>query len=192
MLDKHSGTDKAATQLLADDHADLGRLIKEVFIALEGRDAERVFQSLDLFWARLAMHIRAEHLHLFPGVLNALRGDADQISDRRRDEIVDLIAHLRQDHDFYMKTLATAVNVIRHLPNDSSEQQTAGVMAEVRERLDAVVKSLEQHDEAEEQLIYELPQTLLTEAAQSTLAVDITRELENLPPRFSTKTTVDL
>src|SRR5437764_14237253 len=52
--------------LLEEDHASLGGLIEELCAALDGSDVARSFALLDLVWARLAVHIRAEHLCLFP------------------------------------------------------------------------------------------------------------------------------
>ena len=37
---------------------------------VEEQGCETVHTKLDLLWARLAVHIRAEHLHLFPAVTN--------------------------------------------------------------------------------------------------------------------------
>ncbi len=40
-------------------------------------NSTEIFEKLDIFWARLAMHIRAEHLHLFPVTLKALESKDD-------------------------------------------------------------------------------------------------------------------
>ena len=48
--------------LLVHDHLDLKELLVRVVAALKGVDAVAAFDLLDRFWARLAMHIRAEHL----------------------------------------------------------------------------------------------------------------------------------
>ena len=61
-----------ATTLLADDHSAVDKLLLSVRAALEAQDASRSHAALDLFWARLAVHIRAEHLHLFPAVLQRI------------------------------------------------------------------------------------------------------------------------
>ncbi len=40
--------------------------------ALHAGDVEASHTGLDLFWARLAVHIRAEHLQLFPAIIDRL------------------------------------------------------------------------------------------------------------------------
>jgi hypothetical protein len=57
---------------LADDHAEVDELIQLLFVALDDKDTTLSFERLDLLWARLAVHIRAEHLCLFPSILGAL------------------------------------------------------------------------------------------------------------------------
>jgi hypothetical protein len=57
--------------LLEDDHASLGQLFAYLDEELARPDIARAFELLDLFWARLAVHIRAENLHLFPALANA-------------------------------------------------------------------------------------------------------------------------
>src|SRR5215211_942934 len=54
---------------LADDHVAVGEVIKALQAALNSCDLKTAYAKLDLFWARLAVHIRAEHLHLFPAVI---------------------------------------------------------------------------------------------------------------------------
>jgi len=61
-----------ASQRLVDDHIALDEVLKQLKEMLTGGDIEASHARLDLFWARLAVHIRAEHLHLFPVVLNRL------------------------------------------------------------------------------------------------------------------------
>jgi hypothetical protein len=56
--------------LLEDDHESLSQLVIKLESALKTRNAALSFEFLDLFWARLAVHIRAEHLHLFPTLVN--------------------------------------------------------------------------------------------------------------------------
>lgn len=65
---------------LASDHAELDELLGELFAAFEAGEIELIYRTLDLFWARLAMHIRAEHLHLFPAILGAFEsGQTNQL-----------------------------------------------------------------------------------------------------------------
>ena len=70
----------------------------------------RAFELLDLFWARLAIHIRAENLHLFPALANA---PASRFTGKgglpTRDEAHNVLLQLRSDHDFFMKELAEMI-----------------------------------------------------------------------------------
>ena len=59
--------------LLEDDHESLGQLLTELDGELAKHNFPRAFELLDLFWARLAIHIRAENLHLFPAKRCSLR-----------------------------------------------------------------------------------------------------------------------
>lgn len=56
--------------LLEDDHSELGQLLSELNAELAKSNLTHSFELLDLFWARLAVHIRAENLHLFPALVN--------------------------------------------------------------------------------------------------------------------------
>jgi hypothetical protein len=64
--------------LLAHDHSELDGLLDAACSALAAGALERSFETVDVFWARLAMHIRAEHLHLFPTVLQAVDAAAQK------------------------------------------------------------------------------------------------------------------
>jgi hypothetical protein len=55
-----------ASRRLADDHAALDEVLRQLQEPLDTADVAASHAQLDLFWARLAVHIRAEHLHLFP------------------------------------------------------------------------------------------------------------------------------
>ena len=55
-------------------------------------------------WARLAVHIRTEHLHLFPAIARRVNA-AERAIDR-----------LRADHDFFMRELAQAIAILREFP----------------------------------------------------------------------------
>jgi hypothetical protein len=62
------------TDFLAGDHAEVDALFGGLSPAFASGGAREVFEKLDYLWARLAVHIRAEHLHLFPGMLAAFDG----------------------------------------------------------------------------------------------------------------------
>jgi hypothetical protein len=103
------------TDILVDDHAEVDALLRGVLLALDGGDAREVFSKLDYLWARLAVHIRAEHLHLFPALLSAasVKG-AGCVSGTPTPRVVaDSVEGLREDHDFFMRELAEAVNGAR-------------------------------------------------------------------------------
>jgi hemerythrin superfamily protein len=157
-----------ARQRLLDDHDDVSELLKQLLTALDNRDVQSAHAKLDLLWARLAVHIRAEHLHLFPTVIN------------RVTEAQPVVEILRTDHEFFMRELARAVGVLREL-NASDESKLGAVGDTVRE----IEKRLATHNEIEENQIYRWASTILTEPEQTDLAARINTELENRPPRFS-------
>jgi hypothetical protein len=98
----------------------------------------RIYATLDLFWARLAVHIRAEHLHLFEAILQAVNrkpGGVDTAPSP--DEAERTIEELRGDHNFFMRELSQAVAVIRGLLTEP-ETDPAEQLQTVRERIDAV------------------------------------------------------
>src|SRR5215210_6365640 len=105
------------SQLLAEDHADVDGLFRKLLHALEAGDGRLAFSLLDFLWARLAVHIRAENLSLFPAILRA----ADQAGGGHRtapaapqpEEARCAISELRIDHDLFMRKLADAVNRMR-------------------------------------------------------------------------------
>lgn len=51
-----------AASVMTDDHSEIDQLIHELLGALDKKDRAQSFEHLDLLWARLAVHIRAEHL----------------------------------------------------------------------------------------------------------------------------------
>lgn len=167
---------KASNNLLIDDHSELGKLLEEIFVALQKGDHPRAFTRLDYFWARLAIHIRAEHLRLFP----AIRGIAGESPESR--EIPELLGELRHDHDFFMRELARAIKAMRLVFDFGNEAETFVV---VRELLEGVKERLKLHNRIEEEKVYTLAtQKFLEPAAMETLLCAIQKELDNLPPRF--------
>ena len=177
------------SEQLIDDHAALEKVLKQLQTALRGSDLEISHTKLDLFWARLAVHIRAEHLHLFPTVLRSLEnGAVNHPSAPSLDEAQTVILELRQDHDFFMHELARAIEISRKL-------STAGEHPILEEGLNTVtniVLEVEQrllkHNEVEENQLYRWATTLLNSEEQSKLADQITAELRNHPPRFTLST----
>src|SRR4026209_3045759 len=104
------------SQRLAHDHTELDNLLKQLQQALADSDLEASHAKLDLFWARLAVHIRAEHLHLFPTVLGRLASNsADPAFSPTFSDAETSIEQLRADHDFFMHALAQAIGRLRDL-----------------------------------------------------------------------------
>ena len=158
---------------LSDDHEAVGEIFDQLLTALKDRNPALSLAKLDLLWARLGVHIRAEHLHLFPAVITRL------------DEAQSVVDGLRSDHDFFMRELARAISILR----DDSTDVTRWVV--VDDAVRAVGKRLVTHNEIEETTIYPWCASLLTEPEQVELITRINRELENRPPRFSLETWIN-
>lgn len=169
---------------LSDDHHTVSEVLEQLLTALENKDVQTSYSRLDLFWARLAVHIRAEHLHLFPAVTDrltkSLHGVVSDLNEAQR-----VVESLRADHDFFMHELARAIGVLRQLPQTivttSDEAKLAAVAGTVRK----IEERLATHNEIEENQIYRWSSTILNESEQLELLARINAELENGPPRFS-------
>jgi Hemerythrin HHE cation binding domain len=169
--------------LLADDHASLGQLLRELDSALAGRDFTRSFDLLDLFWARLAVHIRAENLHLFPALVAAQPrcdgGDGLPASQ----QLEDVLASLRSDHDFFMKELARTIKVMREMI--AGRKPRAGELEGLRQSILDLGKRLAAHNALEEAHVYKWPLLLFEPALLDKLCAQLRNELEHQPPRFA-------
>ena len=169
--------------LLEDDHASLGQLLSDLDGELSKPDLARAFELLDLFWARLAVHIRAENLHLFPALTNAApslftgKGSLPTV-----EEAHSLFLRLRTDHDFFMTELALMIKVMREMRG--SQLLSVAEAGDLRQRLTAIAKRLEAHNRLEEEQIYLWPTLLFEEQELAALQASIAHELENLPSRF--------
>ena len=152
---------------LSDDHEAVSKVLEHLLAALENNDVQMSHSRLDLLWARLAVHIRAEHLHLFPAVL-------DRVAKSDLSEAQAIVKNLRADHDFFMHELARAIGILR-------EDKLTGVADIVRK----VEERLATHNEIEENQIYRWSSTILSESEQLELLTRINAELNNRPPRFS-------
>lgn len=170
-----------ARQRLSDDHKSVDEVLKQLLTALQNRDVHATHQKLDLLWARLAVHIRAEHLHLFPTVLGRLTKRADAVAPDWA-EAQSVVEKLRVDHEFFMRELARAIAVLRELADKPGDE---GRLTSVLDTVQEVAKRLSTHNEIEENKIYLWINTILTGSDQTELAKRIDRELENRPPRFS-------
>jgi len=167
-------TERSVGDILESNHRELDRLLVELLddLSADERDPVSTYHRLDLFWARLAVHIRAEHLVLFPAVLSAASDQQEQ-----REAMIRILGDLRHDHDFFMKELARAVKALRLVPDFGNENETFEV---VRILVKRVEQRLLQHNRIEEETIYPL--------ADQAIRSRILNELENLPPRFGTST----
>ena len=175
----------SSAALLADDHAALDARFDELCAALERADAARSFELLDLVWARLAVHIRAEHLRLFPALMSAFaRCDANEHGSPTRAEAERIIARLRGDHDFFMHELAGAVQTMRELKAAPDINPTGARLRGVLQTVLVLRGRLAQHNELEEERVYRWASALLPADEQAQLTLSLRRELGNLPPRF--------
>jgi len=176
-------------KLLVDDHVDLGGVLTKLKEVLSSGDVETSHAELDLLWARLAVHIRAEHLQLFPAVIDRLGkvtlGTAGAPSLREGQLVVE---RLRADHDFFMHELAGSIKILRELSNAADREKIDVGLNTVRDTLLEVEKRLAVHNEFEEILIYRWTTLILNEQEQADLAKRINAELANYPPRFSRET----
>jgi Hemerythrin HHE cation binding domain len=170
--------------LLEDDHALLGQLLTELEAELSKPNIARAFELLDLFWTRLAVHIRAENLHLFPALANA---PASLFTGRgplpASEDVHNVLARLRSDHDFFMKELALMIKAMREIAG--SQQAHLEEVDDLRERLATIAKRLEAHNLLEEKQVYVWPSLLFDEQTLARLCYQLRHELENLPPRFA-------
>ena len=170
---------------LSDDHRAVHQVLTQLITALNNKDVVASHSKLDLLWARLAVHIRAEHLHLFPTVLNRLSETTDDAASPNLSEAKSVVEHLRADHDFFMRELARAVGIVRELPKPLHSREGEAGLDSVLEVVLEVEKRLENHNEIEENHIYTWVSTVLTDPEQLELTTKINAELENRPSRFS-------
>ena len=169
--------------LLKDDHALLGQLLTELDAELSKHNSARAFELLDLLWARLAVHIRAENLHLFPALANAAPSlFTGKGSLPTSDEAHSILLRLRSDHEFFMKELALMITAMREIGrNQSVNLEDLQVLWQ---RLIVVRKRLETHNRLEEERAYKWPSLLFDANMIAELCDRLRHELENLPPRF--------
>lgn len=159
-------------QQLSDDHEAVHGVLNQLLTALSNKDVQTGRSKLDLLWARLAVHIRAEHLHLFPAVIT-------------KSTDTSVVEQLYEDHNFFMRELAQALVTLRELPKQLESAADEAALARVLEAVREVGTRLARHNEIEESGIYMWATTMLTGSEQDQLAKQITRELETRPPRFS-------
>ena len=169
-----AGSDQAAS-LLADDHSEIDILIGDLLSALEDGEKTKAFARLDLLWARLAVHIRAEHLCLFPTILGASFSNTG--SGPTYQEAERAIDQLRLDHDFFMRELGTTVKTKRNHEDASGHEAVKKQLREVRRSVVEIQSRLAEHNRLEETYVYGWLNVLLDETERSALMARIRREL---------------
>ena len=170
--------------LLQHDHESLGQLLTKLDHELAQLNVIAAFELLDRFWARLALHIRAENLELFPALTKNLAASLTEGGFRpRSDEIEEVLARLRTDHNFFMTELASAIKTMRAVVAGESPEGES--VASVQDRLAAIRQRLEDHNQIEEEQAYKWPELILNDSEQTALRHRLQHELENLPPRFA-------
>ncbi len=179
-----SASESATTEkLLSHDHKELDMILAELDQAFDGMNTERSFELLDLFWGRLAVHIRAENVFLFPALMKAAERTQDSTSTKDTvtgQEIHKLLTQLREDHNFFMIELTTAIKKIRIL---RQENRSEG-LEEIRNGIAPVLRRLEAHNALEESRVYRQAELLMDHSEQSMLDQSIQTDLENLPLRL--------
>ncbi|HKZ79594.1 MAG TPA: hemerythrin domain-containing protein [Pyrinomonadaceae bacterium] len=175
------------SELLEKDHESLGEILQDLESVLRRNNIDWAFELLDLFWARLAVHIRAENVCLFPAILNASPALFEASPDLPSfAEAKTAIEKLRGDHNFFMERLGGAVKTIRELlgnPNPSSECDAA--LKEIQKTIVAVAERLATHNRLEEEQVYRWPVAILSSAELKLLRDALKQEIENLPQRFA-------
>ncbi len=151
---------------LEADHREIDALYADAVAALESGNAAAALERVDLFWARLAMHIRAEHLHLFPAL-------------SKSPKTADVISRLREDHNLFMNRLADAIKLLR-----SACDIPTPALSEPLEIVRNLKVMLADHNRVEEQTVY-IDTGSISGTELDDLAAAIDKELTNLPPRFA-------
>jgi hypothetical protein len=177
-----------STRQLIDDHVALDRILKDLKDVLARRDVGASHAKLDLLWGRLAVHIRAEHLHLFPAVLSHLESvKGECVAESALSAAQSLVARLRADHDYFMLGFALLMETMRGLLDFSEAEKINERVGFVIEMVDEIEQRLIEHNELEEVQVYGWAATMLCPADQDNLSRTIIGELEKRPPRFPAK-----
>jgi hypothetical protein len=152
-LNCHNQPDSLKTlrlTIVADEHAALDEVLSQLRKALDTGDVAVSHARLDLFWARLAVHIRAEHLNLFPAVINGLLcSSAEQTFSLTLSEAQTSVERLRADHDFFMHGLAQAIGILRDLLKATDRHAVDDGIRTVRDAVLEIEKRLVIHNELE-------------------------------------------
>lgn len=169
-------------QLLTADHRELDVLLERLYSAIDGGIPREIFEKLDIFWARLAIHIRAEHLRLFPAILSAVKTQDQRNGSESLESVKSTLARLQKDHDFFVRELAAAMILARRSVVENNN--TAETLTKIRNIVAEVHALLETHNEIEEAHVYFLAEDHIDSSEKEDLREMIRKELDNLPPRF--------
>ena len=172
-------------QLMEKDHEALDEVLQRLDSSLERHELLSSFELLDLFWARLAVHIRAENVRLFPAILSARSEVVDAALPSLR-EVQSTIQQLKVDHNFFMEELSQAVRQMRQLVKAEFYDQRRLVteLSGIRDRVDAVSNRLREHNKSEEEQVYAWPGLMMNDSRLRILEDAIRHEIEKLPSRF--------
>ena len=172
-------------ELMGKDHEALDELLQRLESSLEKHELITSFESLDFFWARLAVHIRAENVRLFPAILSA-RPEAFGAALPPLEEIEFTIQQLRIDHNFFMDELSEAVQTMRQLVRMEGydQQNLVRELSRIRDHVHGVSTRLKAHNDVEEEQVYGWPALILSGSEVCVLEAALKREIENLPPRL--------
>jgi hypothetical protein len=138
----------AVEGLLAVDHAEVDEMLRALLGSLDDRDWDATFAMLDELWARLAVHIRAENLRLFPTILRAMEIESARAtaSAGRLAHVPETIERLRRDHDVFMHDLRRALGAVRALRDGRGVAPPSDVLQDVRYSVEALEAALERHN----------------------------------------------
>lgn len=174
-------------ELLDHDHSEIEGLMAEFFHRLEAGDPMQCHHTLDLLWARLAVHIRAEHLHLFRVLLHEAEQSDPAAAARSRprlETVRETLAHLRREHDVFMHDIWAVLKQLRslHLPADG--RMSAEARHDIREKVEAISRHLHAHNRREETEVYRWADEWLAPAERADLNEKMKAELAHMPPRI--------
>ncbi|NNE66997.1 MAG: hypothetical protein HKN33_10575 [Pyrinomonadaceae bacterium] len=178
--------DLAIDKILESDHREIDVILERLDEAFERGIVADIHFLTDYFWARLAMHIRAEHLHLFPAVLDAVgskAGNAVSISRPTLAHAEEVLIILRSEHNFFMDELADVMKRLRRIVRLRDPVPAVGLPL-IRTQIGRVVETLASHNAVEESEVYIWVEEMVSNAKKAKLKTEIARELKNIPPRF--------
>jgi iron-sulfur cluster repair protein YtfE (RIC family) len=169
-------------EFLLQDHETLAALLDDLSLALQRPDVLRAFELLDRFWARLAVHIRAENVCLFPAILNApAKLFVAENGFPEVNEVRAAIAKLRNDHNFFMDELGRTLKTMRGLLSAEHHEDERQQIDNVVLRISAVASRLKEHNKLEEEKVYPWPTIVLTAGELARLHDALRFALRNLP-----------